>query len=347
MSNLNSIGVAQPPVPRPQDLSALNTFGLQSRASAFVRLDDEAQLPQLAALIEHYDAHLVLGGGSNVVLPADVPGLVIHMALKGIRHVRDDAGVRIIEAAAGENWHAFVAHCIQNGWDGLENLALIPGQVGASPVQNIGAYGIELADRLHAVRAWDRDARQVVTLSAAACELAYRDSRFKREVGRWLILSVQFALPVMWQARLDYPDLQRRPEWQDGRRATPRQVFDAVCDIRRNKLPDPEVIGNAGSFFKNPIVDAARHDALKARFPGLVSYPMADGAFKLAAGWLIDQCGWKGRALGRAAVHDRQALVLTNLGGANANDIMALARAIQADVLTRYGVALTPEPLVV
>ncbi|MEJ2896944.1 UDP-N-acetylmuramate dehydrogenase [Bordetella avium] len=329
--------------PTAQDLSHFNTLGLASRAQACVTLDDEAQLPALTALLRRYPSWFVLGAGSNMVLGASLAGLVIRMGLRGLRLVDVRHDNWIVEAAAGERWHDFVAYCVAQGWGGLENLALIPGTVGAAPVQNIGAYGVELADRFHSLSAWDTQASRLMQLSAQDCRFAYRDSHFKHE-ARWIITRVRFALPRPWKAVLAYPDLQRWPALQQGK-PDAQAIFNAVCNIRRAKLPDPAVIGNAGSFFKNPLVDAETRGRLLAAHPGLVSYPQADGRYKLAAGWLIDQCGWKGRSLGPAGVHDRQALVLVNRGGATAADIMALARAIQDDVMARYGVRLEPEPV--
>jgi UDP-N-acetylmuramate dehydrogenase len=336
--------------PSPRDLRAFNTLGLSSRAEAFVEIDDLAQLPALAQLARAYPSLLILGGGSNLVLPAKVGGLVAHMRLRGIRLLDATDDHLRVEAAAGERWHEVVAATIARGWPGLENLALIPGQTGAAPVQNIGAYGVELKDRFDSVLAYDRQAEAFVEMDHAACAFAYRDSIFKHEPGRWIIAAVRFRLPRAWTPVLAYPDLQRHPALMAARaagRVDARQIFDAVREIRTRKLPDPAVLGNAGSFFKNPIVDAAMHARLAARHPGLVAYPQADGSVKLAAGWLIDQCGWKGRALGRAGVHTAQALVLVNLGNATAADIMALARAIQDDVSARFGVLLEPEPIVV
>jgi len=333
--------------PAVQDLTRLNTLGLASRADAFVALRDPAQLPALSELAQAAPSLLVLGGGSNVVLPERVPGLVARVAFEGVRLVEARPDAWIVEAAGGESWHGFVAACVAQGWDGLENLALIPGTVGASPVQNIGAYGVELQERFHSLTAWDVREARFVEMRAAECRFSYRDSTFKHdEPGRWIIVSVRFALPRPWRPVLEYPDLQRHARLADGAPSA-RDVFEAVCEIRRAKLPDPAVTGNAGSFFKNPIVPAAQREALAARFPGLVSYPQPDGRYKLAAGWLIDQCGWKGKALGAAGVHDRQALVLINRGGATAEDIMGLARAVQDAVADRYGVRLEPEPVVV
>ncbi|QVQ24543.1 UDP-N-acetylmuramate dehydrogenase [Achromobacter deleyi] len=330
-----------------QDLTGLNTLGLVSQADAFVTLDAPAQLPALSALARQTSPLLVLGGGSNLVLPERVPGLVARVAFKGVRLLEARPDAWLVEAAGGESWHGFVSACVAQGWDGLENLALIPGTVGAAPVQNIGAYGVELEERFHSLTAWDVRQARYVEMRAADCRFSYRDSAFKHdEPGRWVIVSVRFSLPRPWLPVLGYPDLQRHARLAAGSPSA-RDVFDAVCDIRRTKLPDPAVTGNAGSFFKNPIVPAATRDELAGRFPGLVSYAQPDGRYKLAAGWLIDQCGWKGRALGPAGVHDRQALVLVNRGGATAADIMGLARAVQDAVADRYGVRLEPEPVVV
>ena len=334
-------------IPTAHDLTRLNTLGLVSQSDAFVTLSDPAQLPALSALARQAESLLVLGGGSNVVLPRRVPGLVAQVAFKGVRLLEARPDAWLVEAAGGENWHRFVETCVDNGWDGLENLALIPGTVGAAPVQNIGAYGVEFDARFHSLTAWDVPAGRLVEMQADDCRFAYRDSAFKHDApGRWIIVSVRFALPRPWQPVLGYPDLQRHARLAQGAPAA-RDIFDAVCEIRRAKLPDPAVTGNAGSFFKNPIVTAGVRDSLAERFPGLVSYAQPDGGYKLAAGWLIDQCGWKGRALGAAGVHDRQALVLVNRGGATATDIMGLAQAIQQAVADRYGVRLEPEPVVV
>lgn len=348
MSNPSVIDTAPRALtPASQDLSRLNTLGLTSCADRYVTLEDASQLPALTALARDAESLLVLGGGSNLVLPERVPGVVAKVAFKGVRLLESRPDAWIIEAAGGETWHDFVATCVKQGWDGLENLALIPGTVGAAPVQNIGAYGVEFEQRFHSLTAWDVPADRYVEMSAADCRFSYRDSVFKHDApGRWIIVSVRFALPRPWQPVVSYPDLQKHPALNQHA-PTAQGIFDAVCEIRRAKLPDPAVTGNAGSFFKNPIVSAATRDALAQRYPGLVSYPQPDGRYKLAAGWLIDQCGWKGRALGAAGVHDRQALVLVNRGGATASDIMGLARAIQDEVMARYGVRLEPEPVVV
>jgi UDP-N-acetylmuramate dehydrogenase len=332
-------------------LRAHNTFGFDVRAQFACRIEREDQL--LAAVRDPRAAglpRLVLGGGSNVVLTRDFAGLVLLIALRGRRVVHEDGAAWYVEAAAGENWHEFVAWTLAHGLPGLENLALIPGTVGAAPIQNIGAYGLEMGERFASLRAVDLTTGETVELDASACRFGYRDSFFKREGrDRFVITSVTFRLPKAWTPRAGYVDLARelaaRHSGSAGAAPSAQAIFDAVVSVRRAKLPDPLALGNAGSFFKNPVVGAAQFDALLKREPGVVSYPQPDGRVKLAAGWLIDRCGWKGRALGAAAVHDRQALVLVNRGGATGAEVLALAAAIQRDVAERFGVDLEPEPI--
>jgi UDP-N-acetylmuramate dehydrogenase len=326
-------------------LQSLNTFGIAASARAYLRVTEKEQLLGVyadgawAALPK-----LVLGGGSNVLLTGDFDGLVLHIALQGREVLEDTQQHYLVRAAAGENWHAFVQWTLAQGVGGLENLSLIPGTVGAAPIQNIGAYGLEIKDVFHSATVFDPRSGETRVMDAAACRFGYRDSVFKREQGRHLIiLDVTFALPKQWQPNLRYAELAAEPGL--GNAPTPQQVADAVIAIRRRKLPDPAVIGNAGSFFKNPVVSGAQCAALLERFPNLVHHAQPDGSEKLAAGWLIDQCGWKGRSLGAAGVYPKQALVLVNNGGASGADVVALAKAIQADVQARYGVLLEPEPV--
>ena len=329
-------------------LQSLNTFGIAARALAYVRLASVEQLR--AALADAALAalpRLVLGGGSNIVLGGDFAGLVLHMAIAGRELVGSDAECHHVRAGAGENWHDFVQWTLAQGWGGLENLSLIPGTVGAAPIQNIGAYGAETKDLLHSLTVFDPASGETFAMDAAACRFGYRDSVFKRPGCRLIIVDVTFALPRRWQPNLRYAELAQELAAQGLAAPSARQVAEAVIAIRRRKLPDPAVIGNAGSFFKNPVVSAARCAELLAAFPALVHHRQADGSEKLAAGWLIDQCGWKGRSLGAAGVYPRQALVLVNNGGASGAEVMALARAIQDDVAARYGVRLEPEPVFV
>lgn len=327
-----------------------NTFGFDVRARITCRIDHERDV--MAALHDSRAAGqrvLVLGGGSNVVFTRDFDGLALLVALRGKRVLREDGAFHYVEAAAGEPWHEFVAWTLAQNLPGLENLALIPGTVGAAPVQNIGAYGLEMAARCACVRAIDMATGNAVEFDAPACHFGYRDSFFKREGrDRFLVTSVTFRLPKQWTPQTGYADLAHELACRhaDANVApTAQDIFDAIVAIRRAKLPDPRVLGNAGSFFKNPVIDAAQFAALAAREPQIVSYPQADGRVKLAAGWLIDQCGWKGRALGNAAVHERQALVLVNRGGATSRDVLALAQAIREDVKARFGVELEQEPV--
>jgi UDP-N-acetylmuramate dehydrogenase len=334
-------------------LQSLNTFGVSARARAYARIDHADQLrailadPVLAAM-----PRLLLGGGSNILLTGDFDGLVLHLCMQGKAEVGQSDTHYLVQAQAGENWHGFVRWTIEvAGLGGLENLSLIPGTVGAAPIQNIGAYGADINDVFHSLTALDMATGQTRVLDRAACRFAYRDSIFKHPDGAGLvILDVTFALPKHWSPNLRYAELASAA-WPDdgagGVAMSPLTISDAVIAIRQAKLPDPAVIGNAGSFFKNPVVSGAQCAALLKQFSKLVHHVQPDGSEKLAAGWLIDQCGWKGRSLGAAGVYEKQALVLVNRGGATGADVVALAKAIQADVLARYGVQLTPEPVFV
>jgi UDP-N-acetylmuramate dehydrogenase len=330
-------------------LRRFNSFGVDARAKFFVRL---TRVEQLASLDD--DARLrgvprlILGGGSNLLLTGDFDGLVLKIDFAGLRAVGETDDAWLIEVGAGENWHATVERLLEMQRPGLENLALIPGQAGAAPIQNIGAYGLELAERFHALTAWDFEARALVAMTAAECGFGYRDSVFKRGLaGRRVIASVTLALPKRWEPVTRYADVAHELKARGIARPQPRDIFDAVVAIRRRKLPDPDAIGNAGSFFKNPIVSREQHYALLVHHPSLVSYPMPGGRFKLAAGWLIEAAGLKGVTRGRAGVYEKQALVLVNRGGATGAEILALAREVQEKVREKFGVWLEPEPVIV
>jgi len=324
------------------DLTQANTLALRAQAARLVRLTALTDVPAVADLPGPV---FILGGGSNVVLPPQMAGTVVKVELRGIREVASGPKGVILEAGAGESWHDFVAYGVARGLGGLENLALIPGTVGAAPVQNIGAYGLEISERIVGVTTYDLKAHVWQEWTPQACAFAYRDSAFKRaEPGRWLITAVRVRLPHRWQPRLDYPDLRRHPAWADTP-PTPAAVFDAVCAIRRAKLPDPGVLPNAGSFFKNPVVDVPTYRTIAASHASLPAWPQADGSVKLAAAWLIEQAGWKGRRLGPVGMHERHALVLVNHGGANADDVLRLSEAVQTAVRARFGVALEREPV--
>lgn len=326
-----------------------NTFGVDAVAHSYLKITDSSMLQAVRndALLCKLP-RLVLGGGSNILLTSDFPGLVLQMELQGIDVVRQDAEATYIRVAAGENWHRFVLWALEHGFGGLENLSLIPGSVGAAPIQNIGAYGVEVKDCIESVTVFDFVTGEVMTLTRDECAFAYRDSIFKQGLrDRAVILAVTFAFPRNWRPNTSYAELARELESKSITTPSARDISDAVMAIRQRKLPDPTVIGNAGSFFKNPLVPAEQRDALLQQHPQLVSYEQADGNYKLAAGWLIDQCGWKGRSLGAAGVYEKQALVLVNRGGATGSDIWRLAQAIQADVAARFGVQLEAEPVLI
>jgi UDP-N-acetylmuramate dehydrogenase len=338
-------------------LQAHNSFGIVAKARALVRVRSESDVQQVLTDADYGPIpKFVLGGGSNIVLTGDVKPLVLKVEVLGKRLVDDGPKASILEAGAGENWHEFVRWTLEQGFAGLENLALIPGTVGASPVQNVGAYGVELQDRFESLDAIDLVTGKTFTLDAAQCAFGYRDSVFKHLAakegdfglaGRAMILRVRFRLPKPWKPVLGYLDLERKMAETGNRSPSAQQIFDWVCAIRSAKLPDPRVIGNAGSFFKNPTVTPEQCEDIIAREPNIVHYPMPDGSVKLAAGWLIDACGWKGKSVGNAGVYEKQALVLVNRGGATGGEVVTLARAIQTSVYERFGIRLEPEPVVV
>jgi UDP-N-acetylmuramate dehydrogenase len=340
-------------------LQPFNTFHIVAKAHHLVRIASQEDVQALLNSPEWAaNGHLVLGGGSNMVLTGDVKPLVLKVEVMGRTLVQETPKAFIVEAGAGENWHDFVAWTLAQGYPGLENMALIPGTVGASPVQNVGAYGVELQDRFESLDAVDLQTGKVFTLNAAQCAFGYRDSVFKHggpqsaptSLGlkdRALILRVRFALPKPWKPVLGYADIDKKMAEHGCPKPTAQQLFDWVCEIRRAKLPDPALIGNAGSFFKNPTVSAEQCQDIIARDPKVVHYRLADGSVKLAAGWLIDSCGWRGKSIGQAGVYEKQALVLVNRGGATGGEVMTLAKAIQTSVYERFGLLLEPEPVVV
>ncbi|AMW82157.1 UDP-N-acetylenolpyruvoylglucosamine reductase [Pseudomonas yamanorum] len=326
-------------------LKPFNSFGIDVRARLFAEARNDADVREALAYAAGQQLPLlVIGGGSNLLLTQDIDALVLRMASQGIRVVQDDGVQVVVEAEAGEAWHPFVLWTLAQGFSGLENLSLIPGTVGAAPMQNIGAYGVEIKDVFAGLTALDRQTGELRDFSLAECNFAYRDSLFKHEVGRWLILRVRFALSRAVHLKLEYGPVQQRLTEQGITQATPSDVSRAICSIRSEKLPDPTVLGNAGSFFKNPLVSQALAAELQLEYPDLVAYPQADGQMKLAAGWLIDKAGWKGFRDGDAGVHRLQALVLVNYGAATGQEIAGLALRIQQDIEKRFKVVLEMEP---
>ena len=331
------------------DLSGRNTFGVPARAPLLVEVADAGVLPSLFATELDGANVMVLGGGSNVLFAGDPEGPLL--ALRGERmavlgETGDDVRVR---ADAGAGWDAFVRWTLARGLAGLENLALIPGTVGAAPIQNIGAYGVEASERILAVEAFEPAMGAMHRFTSMACGFAYRDSVFKREPGRYVVTAVEFALSRTGAPRVEYAGVRAELDAMGVAEApTATQVADAVTAIRRRKLPDPAQVGNAGSFFKNPIVPAALAGDLLQAHPSLPEFPVADaGARKLSAAWLIDQCGWKGHRDGDAGVAASHALVLVNHGAATGAQLLDLARRIAGSVAERFGVALEPEPRIV
>lgn len=332
--------------PRPHvSLQAFSGMATPTVAAWLVSATSLAELKQALSFAHNNDLEsLVIGEGSNTVFAQDFDGLLIVNRLLGITVVEQDDDQVLLDVAAGENWHQLITHCLAQGWYGLENLALIPGSVGAAPIQNIGAYGVELASCVAAVTYLDRDSHRLVELSAEQCEFAYRDSVFKHALKhKAIISSVRLRLRKHADVTLSYGALQSR---FPNRSPSPQQVFDAVCEIRSGKLPLPSEIPNCGSFFKNPIVTAEQHAELRAAYPNLVSYA-AEGGFKLAAAWLIEQAGWKDKNMGGVRVHQNQALVITNPDHASGALVIDLATGIQQDIQQRFGVELEFEPTIV
>jgi UDP-N-acetylmuramate dehydrogenase len=337
------------PVERGVNLRPYNSFGLPAVARRLIRITSDADVRRVLGDPEVGRApKFVLGGGSNVVLTRDLDAVVLKVEVMGRRVVEQRPDAVIVEFGAGEPWHDAVAWTLAQGLPGLENLALIPGTVGAAPVQNIGAYGIELKDRFDSLDAVDLVTGRSVQLDAEQCRFGYRDSVFKGALaGKSLITRVRLKLPQPWVPALGYLDLERKQHDSGIVEPSAQQVFDWVCAIRRAKLPDPAEIGNAGSFFKNPVVTPEQCRDIIGRDPEIVHYLLPDGSIKLAAGWLIDACGWKGKTIGHAGVYEKQALVLVNRGGATGAEVVTLARAIQESVYGRFGIRLEPEPVVV
>ncbi|QKX18210.1 UDP-N-acetylmuramate dehydrogenase [Microbulbifer sp. YPW1] len=328
------------------DLQPFNTMTIAARARYFCAATTLDELREALEFARTKQLPILpLGGGSNIVLTGDFPGIAVHVGMHGLEFDPLDDGVRI-HAAAGENWHQLVMRSVELGYGGLENLALIPGNIGAAPIQNIGAYGVELKDTFEQLTAMEIASGDLVTFSAEECQFGYRDSIFKGAAkDRYLICDVVLKLPRIWQPHVSYPALQQHfaDRGQPLDELTPAVVANAVIDIRNSKLPNPVEIPNAGSFFKNPVVDTSLYTALKAAHPGLVAFESGT-QWKLAAGWLIDQAGWRGYAQNGVGVHDRQALVLVNPGHRCGSEVVNLAREIASDIQKKFGVTLEPEP---
>ena len=324
-------------------LKGRNTFGLDAVAEIAYEITAPEQIAAVMSQISGQNLPWrVLGGGSNVILPKVLPGATLLMNITEQAIISSEQNATVISVGGGVNWHEFVTWTLENNLPGLENLALIPGTVGAAPIQNIGAYGVEIAQYIDSVNAFDTKRNTFVTLTKEDCQFAYRDSYFKKHPQRFIVTNVIFNIPKAWQAKIHYADLAK--QFEGSPNPTAEEIFLAVCKIRTHKLPDPKVIGNAGSFFQNPIVPNEQYETLLKKYAGLVSYPDAPGKRKLAAGWLIDQCGFKGQRMGEVGVYENQALVLVNHGNGTAQDILGLAKCIQDKVRKEFGVSLEIEP---
>lgn len=330
---------------RNYSLLHLNTLGVDCKTAYYTRVHSLEEAQSLLLMTEYrHVPKLILGGGSNILLTGDFPGLVIHNVIKGINIVKEDHDHAIVEAGAGEVWHDLVMFSIANGLGGLENLSLIPGCVGASPIQNIGAYGVEMKDTFYSLEAVDLPDAGVKTFTRDECRFAYRDSIFKNEArNRYLIASVSFRLSKNPVLNTSYGAIDQELTAMGITKPDIRDVSRAVINIRRSKLPDPAEFGNAGSFFKNPEIDESLYEELQKKFPGIVAYKTVNNKMKLAAGWLIEQCGWKGKIEGRVGMHHKQALVLVNYGGANGKELLAHARRVQESVNEKFGVLMEME----
>ena len=324
-----------------------NTLGFVVTAQWALPITQAEQIPSAIQWAKGAELpYCTLGGGSNVVLPAQLPGLTLLMDIDFIEVLEDDAVKTRLRVGAGVNWHVFVRWTLGQNYLGFENLALIPGTVGAAPIQNIGAYGVEVKEYIDTLEAYDCQTNQWVSLSKKDCQFSYRHSVFKDEPNRFVIVAVIFDLPKVWQPRVSYADLTNHFAKRSVGAITAPEIFEVVCAIRTQKLPDPKVIGNVGSFFQNPVIFNYQLQSLKGQFPQIVSYPESATHSKLAAGWLIDQCGFKGMQMGNVGVHDKQALVLTHQGGGNAMELLRLAGQIQKKVKATFGVELTVEPMI-
>ena len=329
---------------RNYSLRAHNTFGIDASCRRFVEYTSVEEARSIACSLSVADRPLlIVGSGSNLLLTGDFPGTVIHSAIQGLS-VRIEGDEVYVRAGSGMEWDVVVARCVSNGWHGMENLSLIPGEVGASAVQNIGAYGVEACDIIYKVEAVDLADGEMVTFDGSDCHYGYRDSRFKHDwKNRYLITHVTYRLSRQFLPRLDYGNIRAMLDKKEIATPTAQQLRDVIVEIRRAKLPDPKVEGNAGSFFMNPVVTKAKFLELQSRYPDMPHYHIDEESEKIPAGWLIEQCGWKGRTVGHAGVHDKQALVLVNRGGATGAEVVSLCESIRKDVLRQFGIEIRPE----
>lgn len=326
-------------------LKPYNTFGIDVKAKLFARFDSVEELQELLQLPElKQEQKLILGGGSNLLFTKDFHGVVLQNGIKGIEQVAEDEEHVYLKAGGGEVWHEFVLHTLNLDLGGVENLSLIPGTVGAAPLQNIGAYGVELKDVFLELEAVNLYTSEVKVFDNEACQFGYRESVFKNELkGQYIVTHVVFKLRKKHHLNTSYGAIKATLEEMQVQEPNIHHVSAAVCHIRQSKLPDPKQIGNAGSFFKNPEIPLSQYEELQVQYPSIPSYPISETTVKVPAGWLIEQCGWKGKVLGNYGVHKNQALVLVNYGGAKGEDIKKLAYEVIESVKEKFGIQLSPE----
>ncbi len=326
-------------------LKPFNTFGIDANAAFYLEVNSLGDIETVFQSAKTQNiSKLVLGGGSNMLLTKDFNGLVMKINLKGIEIVKEDNDHAWVKAAAGEKWHDLVLWCIERNFAGIENLSLIPGNTGAAPMQNIGAYGVELKDTFEELGAFNTSTRQLEKFSKEACCFGYRESVFKRKLkGQYIITSVTLKLSKKPVFHISYGAIEQELKRMGVEQLSIKAISDAVIQIRRSKLPDPAVLGNAGSFFKNPEIAAVKFEELKLTYPAMVGYPASSGMMKVAAGWLIEQCGWKGKRVGNTGSHKDQALVLVNYGGATGDEVYTLALEIKKSVAEKFGISIEPE----
>jgi UDP-N-acetylmuramate dehydrogenase len=337
-----AIGLFKMQIQQQVQLKTLNTLNLNAVASHYVQINSAEDVVNALQFAQQQQLNvLVLSGGSNVLLPEHIQALVLHLNIQGIDVLEEDDQTISVQVGAGQNWHDFVLYSTQQHWFGLQNLALIPGLVGASPVQNIGAYGVEVGEFIQSVQVYDRQLAQFTSIFAEDCHFAYRHSIFKDQPNRYIIVSVTFKLLKQADLKLNYGDLKQAV----GEHLTAENLQNQVIHIRQSKLPDPKTFPNVGSFFKNPLLNVIEFESIVQQFPNIPHYPQPNNQVKVAAGWLIDQTGWKGKQLGSVGMFDKQALVLVNYAEASLADVKSTYQAVQNDVKQKFNILLEPEPV--
>ncbi len=328
-------------------LQSLHSFGSNEKANYFATIDSiEAIEKSIQWAKEKNTPYLILGSGTNILFTKTFEGLVLKMEIMGIKKLKETASKVYLEVGAGENWHHFVIYCVQKGWGGVENLSLIPGTVGAAPIQNIGAYGVEAKDCIESVTAYDTQSAQFITLQNSDCGFGYRTSLFKIEKTRYIIISVQFVLQKQPIFRTDYGAIKEVLHQKNNKQPSVEAISNAVIQIRAEKLPDPKKLGNAGSFFKNPTITKDLFEVLIAKFPKIIAYPITDDTYKIAAGWLIEACGWKGIQKGNVGCYEKQSLVIVHYNNGPGIEIYNFSEEIIQSVLTKFNILLEREVVI-